>query len=272
MSISWANKVSEYITLHQVKDLICNPFRQIVALRFPIILSAYLRIQKTIFKISYQLVMKLTFNREVFSRHLADFLITNSMEISNLSELMDQIMDLDQTILFQTFNLHKPSLLSPWPHQYLQISTFKHSLSVILASFIHSPRVRPTCKLHIPWSSLPISLHLHLSIIVRVISINHLRRPIQTKTEITITTTMVETRCKVTIRGHMLREVYLEDSTIIMDSSSISNSSRYNCRLWTWAKACKSRFRLSIRTPTITRLSSQMWWTLRISSIKIRAR
>ena len=178
---------------------------------------------------------------------------------------MVQTIAQPKSIQFLHFSSLKTILQYLWHLRCLPTSKPRHLATQ--ACFSLSRPVPLIFKIRIQWSSLTTKLHTvsQLFFTARAASIT-LHRLTQTKTIEIIT---MEIRCKVTIKDHMLREESLDDHIIItaMDSST---SSRCSCKLWIWVRACKSRCRHIIRTPTTIMLSSQIWWTRRTFSIMIK--
>lgn len=265
MSTSWASRALEYITLHQEKEWICNPFQLTVAQHFRTILSVCTHKQMQICIILCQLPqeMKIRFSLEECSQLLVESLKTSSMVTSNPLVTITRTTAQHKTINRQHINSLKPTTLQyPWHPQYLQ--TFKVRHLVTLAFTILNRPDHLIFKIHTQWSS-PTKIHpgFQLFIIVRVVSITLLHL---TLTKIIEIITM-EIRFKVTIKDLTLREASHDLTTIIV--GNITNS-KCSFRLWIWVRACKSRCRRIIRIPTTIKPSSQTWWTLRTFSIKIK--
>lgn len=253
-------------------ELICNLFQLTVGLLSPTISRECIHTQKVTNRISFQVPMTTAFNLEVYNQLLVEFLITNFMETSSLSVSMDQTKVQGQTIQSRIFNILKTSHQFFWPLQSPQTSTFKPSPLETLVFSTPSPLDHRTFKTRIPWSFRIPSLLLESQIWIIVKAASITLRLIPTKTIEINTTTLGIIRCKVTIRGLILKEECPGGSIITMGIiSSNSSSNKCSYKSWTWVRACKSRFRLSIRTHTTIRPFSRIWWTPKItSSIKIR--
>ena len=252
-------------------ELICNLFQLTVDLLSPTISRECIHTQKVINRISFQLSMTTAFNQEVYNQLLVEFLITNFMETSNLSVSTDQTKVQGQTIQSRIFNILKTSHQFFWPLQSPQTSTFKRSpLETQVFSTPNLPDHR-TFRIHIPWSFRIPSLLLEFQIWIIVKAASIILRLIPTKTIEITTSTLGIIRFKVTIRGLILKEECPGGSIITMVIINSNSNSRCSFKSWTWVRACKSRFRHSIRTHTTIRPFSRIWWTPKItSSIKIR--
>lgn len=207
---------------------------------------------------------KIRSSLEVCSQLSAESHITNSMVTFNPLAKMVRTTALHTTINRQHINSLKATTLQyPWHPRYLL--TFKIRHLETLACITLNRHGHLIFKIHTQWYSLTIKIHqgFQLFITVRVVSITLLRL---TLTKIIEIITM-EIRSKVTIKDLMLREAFLDLTTIIVCNITSSKSSY---RLWIWVRACKSRCRRIIRIPTTIMPSSQTWWTLRTSSIKIK--
>lgn len=205
--------------------------------------------------------MTIKSSQEVYSPILEDCLINNSTVTSNPLVIMVQItvpLKIIQALLhFSRITIHQ----SLWHLRYLRTSKLRHLEALVYIS-LNLP-VRQISKIHIQWSLQTIHPGCLLFNTAKAASITHHRLTLIKTIEI-ITT---EIRVKVTIKDHTLREGSQDDLTIVDSSSTSSKSS---CKSWIWVKACKSRCRHIIRTPTTIMPSSQIWWTLRTFSIKIK--